>query len=250
MSEAHRKELNVLTSYCLNDFKKKAGATHVDMSANIRRAAFTLAEVLITLGIIGVVAAMTIPTLVSNYKVKTTSVKLKKFYSTMAQAIKMSEVDNGPVAQWIKPDRKFDSSGQEDFEANDENADKFFVKYLAPYLKFSRPMSGKPVIFLADGSKVTFSTGNCFNIDYDINGDALPNQNAEDIFQFGICKPGTIEYSGADFSALYFKYSNTPGAYDVVYDRDTAYANCVSRRQFCTALLQYDSWEFKDDYPY
>ena len=38
VSKAHSKELNVLTSYRLNDFKKKAGATHVDMSDNIRRA--------------------------------------------------------------------------------------------------------------------------------------------------------------------------------------------------------------------
>ena len=41
VSKAHRKDLNVLTSYRLNDFKKKAGATHVDMSDNIRRVAFT-----------------------------------------------------------------------------------------------------------------------------------------------------------------------------------------------------------------
>ncbi len=52
VSGAHSKELNVLTSYRLNGFKKKAGATHVDMSGNIRCAAFTLAEVLITLAII------------------------------------------------------------------------------------------------------------------------------------------------------------------------------------------------------
>ena len=32
--------------------------------------AFTLAEVLITLGIVGVVAAMTIPTLMHNYRAK------------------------------------------------------------------------------------------------------------------------------------------------------------------------------------
>ena len=33
-----------------------------------KNSAFTLAEVLITLGIIGVVAAMTIPTLISKYQ--------------------------------------------------------------------------------------------------------------------------------------------------------------------------------------
>ena len=82
-----RKELNVLTSYRLNDFKKKAGTTHVDMSGNIRRVAFTLAEVLITLGIIGIVATMTIPTLLANYQKKVTATRLKTSYSKMMQVL-------------------------------------------------------------------------------------------------------------------------------------------------------------------
>ena len=44
-----------------------------DMFDKNRRAAFTLAEVLITLGIIGVVTALTIPTLTANYKKKVLS---------------------------------------------------------------------------------------------------------------------------------------------------------------------------------
>lgn len=43
---------------------------------------FTLAEVLITLGIIGIVAQMTIPTLVNSYQNKVYAIKLQKFYST------------------------------------------------------------------------------------------------------------------------------------------------------------------------
>lgn len=43
-----------------------------------RLAAFTLAEVLITLGIIGVVAAMTMPSLIQNTKEKEAISKLKK----------------------------------------------------------------------------------------------------------------------------------------------------------------------------
>ena len=62
--------------------------------------AFTLAEVLITLGIIGVVAAMTIPTLVQSYKKKVVESRLVKFYSTMQQAIKLSEIENGPISTW------------------------------------------------------------------------------------------------------------------------------------------------------
>lgn len=45
-------------------------ATHVAHWDNSRKIAFTLAEVLITLGIIGVVAALTIPTLMANHRKK------------------------------------------------------------------------------------------------------------------------------------------------------------------------------------
>lgn len=59
--------------------------------------AFTLAEVLITLGIIGVVAAMTIPTLINNYQ-KTTYVKaLQKAYSEAVQVLKQISQDYGCV---------------------------------------------------------------------------------------------------------------------------------------------------------
>lgn len=44
--------------------------------------AFTLAEVLITLGIIGIIAAMILPTLVNNSQKRSYVVALKKFYST------------------------------------------------------------------------------------------------------------------------------------------------------------------------
>lgn len=47
---------------------------------------FTLAEVLITLGIIGVVAAMTMPSLIASHKEKETVSKLKKVYSTLSNA--------------------------------------------------------------------------------------------------------------------------------------------------------------------
>lgn len=51
---------------------------------------FTLAEVLITLGIIGVVAAMTIPTLMANIKGMRYRAQLKKALSSMNQAVKMN----------------------------------------------------------------------------------------------------------------------------------------------------------------
>ena len=48
--------------------------------------AFTLPEVLITLGIIGGVAALTLPTLISNYRNKVLAVQTRKTYSIINQA--------------------------------------------------------------------------------------------------------------------------------------------------------------------
>ena len=62
--------------------------THVGISHNTRRVAFTLAEVLITLGIIGVVSAMTIPTLVANYNAKQWNTAATVFDRKLEEALK------------------------------------------------------------------------------------------------------------------------------------------------------------------
>lgn len=60
-----------------------------------QRLGFTLAEVLITLGIIGVVAAMTLPALVNNAKNKELEAALRKNYSIIQQALQMYQAEHG-----------------------------------------------------------------------------------------------------------------------------------------------------------
>lgn len=60
---------------------------HLNNSGGFMKKGFTLAEVLITLGIIGVVAAMTMPSLIQNYRKKEATTRIKKFYSMMSQAV-------------------------------------------------------------------------------------------------------------------------------------------------------------------
>src|SRR5699024_10510594 len=64
------------------------------------QAAFTLAEVLVTLGLIGIVAAMTLPSLIGNYQKKQTAIRLKEAYSLLNQAIQQSELKNGEINSW------------------------------------------------------------------------------------------------------------------------------------------------------
>lgn len=71
--------------------------THVDTYHNRRKRAFTLAEVLITLGIIGVVAAITMPMLIGKYQKMVWYNQFKKAVSQLENAVKLYEVDNGCV---------------------------------------------------------------------------------------------------------------------------------------------------------
>ncbi len=61
----------------------------------MKKQGFTLAEVLITLVVIGVVAALSIPTLMAKYQEHVLSVKLKKVNSILQQATKLMFTDNG-----------------------------------------------------------------------------------------------------------------------------------------------------------
>jgi prepilin-type N-terminal cleavage/methylation domain-containing protein len=82
-----------------------------------KKTAFTLAEVLVTLGIIGVIAALTVPGLKKHTGEKETVAGLKKAYSSLNQLVARSEIDNGPLQFWDLSD-----------------ATVFTEKYILPYL--------------------------------------------------------------------------------------------------------------------
>lgn len=67
-------------------------------------AAFTLAETLIVMGIIGVVAALTIPNLNSSTADKEKVAKVMKAYSDISDAIGRAEAVYGPVNEWQQLD--------------------------------------------------------------------------------------------------------------------------------------------------
>ena len=75
---------------------------------SLPKVAFTLAEVLITLGIIGVVAALTIPTLIEKHREQVTVNKVKKFYSTVSQAFLLARNENDSITNWVDSSEEYD----------------------------------------------------------------------------------------------------------------------------------------------
>lgn len=99
----------------------------------MKKNAFTLAEVLITLGIIGVVASLTIPTLMVKVTDKENAAKLKKIYSVMSQAYTSAKSEFGTIDEWGMGDTYVtdEETGESNF--NQENASivlNKFVKFL------------------------------------------------------------------------------------------------------------------------
>jgi len=163
-----------------------------------KRAAFTLAEVLITLAIIGVVAVMTIPTLISDYQEKVTVTKLKKMYSTLTNAYGLYKIEN---------------NGTVKFSITADGATQAFEVF-KPYLRISQDCGivqvgdcaystervlkdnspvdlSNPVhighsVILSDGSSIKFRSGAdaIAVIYYDVNGAAGPNKWGHDYFEF------------------------------------------------------------------
>lgn len=84
-------------------FVKKSAFTLAEVfspyPAKLRKAAFTLAEVLITLGIVGVVAALTLPTLIQNQQKQVYVSGLKRAYSNISNALNKMAYDEG-VTEW------------------------------------------------------------------------------------------------------------------------------------------------------
>ena len=79
----------------------------------MKKRAFTLTEVLVTLGIIGVVAALTIPTLIKNHQRQVHVIQLKKVYSELSQALKESMVKKRALT--LNEARTFDSGAESFF---------------------------------------------------------------------------------------------------------------------------------------
>ena len=254
-------------------FTLDVGATHVDNSNNIRRAAFTLAEVLITLGIIGVVAALTIPVLIADYQKKETLSKLKKTYSVFSQAVKQAELNEGETEYW-------------DFTLS---AKDFYKQYLKNYLNTAAEYIDKPLpkdmdyytpsgrinnasgghqstsnpkIFLNDGTFFTVmsvlgSPTNSYALVVNLNGYSHPNRWGRDIFAFSVVKgKGFVpygQYSGvisSDTEEMVGSFGNSLNRDKITKAGNTRACNKNQDGIWCAALIMLDGWEIKDDYPW
>jgi len=188
---------------------------------------FTLAEVLITLGIIGVVAALTIPTLIQNANEKATVSRLKKVYSTLSSAYTLAIQENGTPENWgLTVDgagaKKFmdmlvpylsvvancDTGGGcfpartfwRDYTYNDLNTVTFIAKAKLNdgTIFFTQISSADCTKVRTDNVQNIQLNSACAVLGVDINGSKGPNRASQDFFYFVATKYGITPVGTSD----------------------------------------------------
>lgn len=196
---------------------------------------FTLAEVLITLGIIGVVAALTLPAAINNTQNRQLEAGLKKAYSTINQALLLYENENGqpitPAAtrHSVKPalmkyiktvkDCGTGSTGEVDKSCVPNNA---YVSNPDYEKEIYKTYNGNNSIGLAafddgqfvinDGMLVLIENSGTIQhvyISVDVNGyNKRPNRLGHDLFMFQINNDGHLLPMGAEGTDYYSETDN------------------------------------------
>ena len=215
--------------------------------------AFTLAEVLITLGIIGVVAAITIPNLMTAFAKHRVETQLVKFYSTMNQAIRMSVAENDTPEGW--------------FSGNSYTYDEtveFLQTYILPYIKvsnyenctlaFRSRHSNSVCMTNVDGTYWGFyvNGGQGLCIFYYIDGDNT-NNTPKNRFNFQLAL--ISEDSGTDINSKNFvepftyNWDGTTRE-DLKTDSGFGCNKEIANPGYCTKLIELNSWKIPGDYPW
>lgn len=219
---------------------------------SIFKSGFTLAEVLITLVIVGVIAALTIPTVISTYRKSVVESRLKASFSNLSNAVNRSVVDNGSIVLW-------DYSDYENFTN----------KYILPYVKNAKGNCVQQYVLNTPSCNFYLADGTIWNISQkgtkfmqvmvDVNGDAKPNKNGHDRFYFHIFPTAKSIYNAGDGDVAH--NVEGPGVYYDGYgiagstlinspyrgcSNDCSYGSCMAH---CAAIIAQNSWKIPDNYP-
>lgn len=223
--------------------------------------AFTLSEVLITLVVIGVVAAITVPIAVADWQKQATIAGLKKAYSTLSNAYTRSIADNGPSDVWdagTTQDEVFRfifvpylnvALDCKNNSAQEESCNYTFKRYRSNDQEYQVT---NPLVLLdgmvvaADyGTFIHFPDGTLlmpkFKIFVDINGNKKPNRIGRDIFY--------VYIDGVTENNPKLTIKNIM-AYPVEQTRQQKIQGCKEDGGSCGEIIMEDGWQIKKGYPW
>lgn len=161
-----------------------------------RKIAFTLAEVLITLGIIGVVAALTIPVLIQNYQQRAEIIQIRKVVSDFENAADMLISEEGKSN--LGTTSLFGANGvdkfmTEKFNVISSGSSGFSTEKYRSINGREKAFTCTKAYMLSNSATVCVTTGGgtdsvpkYMHVQVDTNGAGAPNIGGRDMFDFYI----------------------------------------------------------------
>ena len=232
---------------------------------NYKKSGFTLSEVLITLGIIGVVAALTLPVLIQKHQKQVFVTRMQQTYSLVSNAMMSAVAEYGEPSTW-DGFGSFDATDPNYSQNHSDNMKKVATKYFKPYLKVvgEKQEGFQYTMFLSNGVSLTFYPDGGFNSDQSSFNITLVyiiaslNHNSSNFLN------SSRDYSRKD---LLMQFSTRSKDYRVTFFRGDWTNDSVenfkndgtygcnrnipkNKRLYCGALLFRDSWQIKDYYPW
>lgn len=214
------------------------------IKTNMNHQAFTLAEVLITIVVIGIVAAMTLPTVIQKHRKQVVETSLARFYTNIQQAVRLAEAEYGDKLYWDEMGNSctFKDENAENLECEEgsETALQWYNKYLAKYLKStnveaaigSNKHTAVYVYFIDGTAMVLYSDGTNFYLNPKYIND----------------KDRTQEFGTVAFP---FSFDKTKGF--VPYNYNGTYKQTCkqgSNGNGCTMVIAENGWKIPDNYPF
>lgn len=227
---------------------------------------FTLAEVLITLGIIGVIAALTLPGLLAEYSKLVVETKLKKFYTQINQAIALSEAQYGSREYWYADSNQVDRDADGNPVPGSSTAEKWFMKYIGNNMTVVRVNyddNARPTFFFKDGTALKMLTGSVISeqdggmrdwVFYTSYPDKCLAIYGTEVNARGKCAwPFYYQPEESENWGPYHKSKRgfEPYSYGWSGTLNQAQSYCRGTRpDYCTLLIQLNGWKIPDDYPW
>lgn len=233
--------------------------------------AFTLAEVLITLMVIGVLAVITIPSILQSWEERANVTQLRKTYSIMQQAFKLSEIYNGKlgtttfspqggVAKLFMPYLKVIQDCQGTTEGCFSFADYTNPKKVALHTSTQPYKNYFYKFLLVDGSAVAIWNNtnscnmsnanvqgkiNCAWMYIDVNGPTPPNIMGKDLFGFSVNPDGIFPWGGPTTYIDRFSHDNNckNASNDVYMESSFGCTKWVLERGNMKYLKEITPWE-------
>ncbi len=211
-------------------FTLAEGATHVARQHNKRRVAFTLAEVLITLGIIGVVSAITMPSLITNYKNKANIAMIRKVYFDLGQVADLALTTEGKksilsTTLATDPANAFPKYFKVAHTCSGQSAPCFASSYTTLNGGTTSVSAGDNSFMTAAGYSVWPSKQEGrIDVVVDINGSKKPNVAGRDLFGLQIKTNGDITgYGSSGSNECKSSTLNGCNCFDAIYSNNWEY---------------------------